>query len=237
MPQQDHSRPQQVRLARQRTRPDRIRRRSGGRAQPSRSRTAATEWLTSWGTFLSAIAAAGGLIVSGFASWAAVAELRDQREEKAAERQSDLANEASHILAWTDYNPRLPFQTPEADARPRGNIFILNRSQSPIVEWGVVFKQLQQVGSSVTIENGRFFGVIQSIPPCTKLTIPVREVEGLSSIGYNAVTGIEFRDSRGGKWARSLSGRLNSLKGWSSSYEASTLEHVKEDRAPGCDVQ
>ncbi len=158
------------------------------------------QWLTSWGTFISALAAAGGLVVGGVASWAAVEALRDQRADDAEDRARAVADHASHLTAWLDH-PNL------IDAKSRGAFHVMNRTPDPISEWGVRFAIMS---GSVAVGRPRFtvISMHDAVPPCMKLTFDFGDL----SMRYRVknelremiVVGVQFTDRSGKRWRRTI---------------------------------
>ncbi len=202
------------RLVSQRARRSNVRLPQAGRNAQERRRSSASEWLTTWGTFISAVAAAGGLVVSGIASWTAVATLQDQREESAESEAAAQSHQASRVSVWLDYDHRhfLP-------SHGEQTAYILNRSPDPINSWEIMIDFPPKSGSGLPstppgLSSGMFVEPRQTIPPCTLVKFDASDIStddfasSQTSEGPAAVTGIEFSDSYGRRWRRGISSPL-----------------------------
>lgn len=193
-------------LARQRPRPLHVR---------SRPRTTAAErgrgtfeWLSAWGTFVSAVAAAVGLIFAGLASWVSVATLNDQRADDESDRKREMAAQASRVAMWSD-------EYLDQHGKYRSVLHIMNRSPAPIVRWS-----LETAHASSPLPIGRDFpsdsltAIGNIIPPCTELTLDLRQnnehfpAEAKVKGKYVLVTAMRFQDSYGQEWVRERHGAL-----------------------------
>lgn len=207
--------PRRPRLHRPRAHPAALLARHRSRTPGGKASKAAPDRLTSWGTFISAIAAAAGLIVSGVATWTAVAALNDQREQSVTEAEEQTRARAGRVSVWAE-------ETWDSKA----TIHIMNRSADPVVRWGLDHRFLK--AGEVTRQNTyprphapqpkelREWSLIvveTPLAPCSHYVFDAAKFTDRLHLepnesGRGSIEGITFHDSTGTAWTRDLNSSL-----------------------------
>jgi hypothetical protein len=198
-----------------------------------RSRTRDTDWLASWGTFISAIAASIGLITGAIASWSAYSELQLQRE-------NSEQHDASRIQFWTDH-----YRDWRERSRPLKGKFvhILNHTDSPIVQWEIVMTKYQTAQDGKQSFDEEPFRPDNVLPPCTETTFPLSVAEEAVMEGRTSSATFErfeFLDSSGSLWSRDRLGYLTTMDPDSfreSSTGSSTPLKAQVSPIDSCDTE
>lgn len=194
-----------VRAPRVRLRRSRLRNRA---IQSRESSNALATWLSSWGTFLSAVAAAAGLIISGIATYAAVQTVEDQRATLEEEQAEELRSQASRVTAWQRIAAVRDTPLPEG-----GALHVRNRSPDAITGWGIVFDEGRpsrvKPGSAwppeETLSSDTAMYILYTpLPPCSELIVDVEQLLD----DPDSFVGVSFYDSRGVRWIRLRDGKL-----------------------------
>ncbi|MFI6523220.1 hypothetical protein [Streptomyces uncialis] len=143
------------------------------------------QWLTSWGTFISAIAAALGLAVSGVASCAAWRALHDGRE-------NEVRAQASLVTTWS-----------ESHRDGDHVVHVVNRSFDAVFLWALPFRT----------PGGEQKIITSSLPPCTELVFGPHKIPHLRAATSGTTNGFMFYDSSGTPWERSPLGLFEAKAG------------------------
>lgn len=225
-----------VRMARRHPAPQCVRQRLP-RSRRDEPRPVLSDWLSSWGTFISAIAAAIGLIVSGIATWAAVRSLNEQQADSKQEDQLRAREQASQVSTWLEDGD--PFS---------GVVVIDNYSVYPIEKWGLYLRVDADSNPSKSDFNvpPRAEGVTNVIPPCTRVLINLVKFRKDVAMDLNDVDasrdiyveGINFEDAQGKAWHRQmanslLGGKPGLRSGWVGDQDSSSVS-LERQRLTGC---
>ncbi|MEV0527066.1 hypothetical protein AB0I66_26900 [Streptomyces sp. NPDC050439] len=162
------------------------------------------------------MAAAAGLLVSGVATWATVAALRDQRTQSVSEDNQALRSRAGRVSAW--------IETHKGEYK---DLHLINRSPDPVVNWGLLYKESANEVRINGYELERMdlrdttpMTLLTALPPCSHSKIDMLRVAKLASIIRNPygdpkprknpfhLVGITFYTSDGSGWIRNLQGSL-----------------------------
>ncbi|MFI1028302.1 hypothetical protein [Streptomyces sp. NPDC020951] len=182
-------------------------------------------WLSSWGTMLSALAAALGLVFTGIVAWFSVSATRQELEQ-------DRRFQASKVTFWTE--------------RPTENEYITiisNRSVDAVTDIEMLFR-VPPFGRDRTYYAGLR---LDGIPPCTRISIPedllgnlIRGME-YKLRGSTSPDSIQFYDSNGTPWVRGIDAlRTGEISTESSGPwgddDAFLPPNVKIEPAQYCDI-
>jgi hypothetical protein len=192
-------------------------------------------------TWALTIAAAVGAVSLGFTAWSTYMSVQVNKDQLKQSKEQDDDKEkeqASRVTFWTEEPPP---RNPQREVAWWGNrLVIVNRSLDPVLSVGVYYSLYENGASkqvfgegwgrdgkwvgkwnsdSYTLGNlvGRGGAWIDTLPPCSKVTIPA---EGLlrhdgKPVGDQAALEIHelaFSDVRGKSWARDERGLLLETK-------------------------
>ncbi|GAA1141884.1 hypothetical protein GCM10009577_77530 [Streptomyces javensis] len=225
-------------MARRRPAPQRVHQRPpAGRG--GSSRRARGDWLNSWGTFISAIAAAIGLLVSGVATWAAVEALNEQRADARQEDELRAREQASQVSVWLE-DDGSPFD---------GVVAVANYSVYPIERWGLYFLIDSDPARDRESWNGSptSIGIGKSIPPCTRALIDLTKFRRGVDLNDSSLDpsrkinarGIVFMDAQGEEWHRGITDEFSEIEpglrsGWVGDSAESRAISFESERLTGC---
>lgn len=175
-------------------------------------------WLSSWGTFASAIAAVVGLVVSAVATSYTGLALRDQQAINKQQNERDHRSQALQVGFWY------------VNGQPgKGEVAIVsNRSPDAVYQLTVTFDFLKLPANSVDAKNSplRDYEVeaeyaSASLPPCTQLVFTKKALhEAFDKLAKSTRADVEqplsttlaFEDAQGSKWVRGAT--LREVKGF-----------------------
>jgi hypothetical protein len=184
------------------------------------------EWLASWGTLISAIAAAVGLIVGGFSSCAAWNTARDTREALQRDLQRYKAEQASLIMAWEEHESLIPGRNKTV------KLHVRNRSLDPVPQWFVAYADQDLSGKRLAIQVLESF----NLPPCSELIINANQA--FHSLDWQSAGKVtffevfEFWDTSGNVWTRDERGILKSGGDYAPSRDVLTSILTMEELVP-----
>ncbi|MER5949521.1 hypothetical protein ABT127_26065 [Streptomyces sp. NPDC001904] len=172
-----------VRLARQRPAPSRVRRRS----------VAADDWLlglpwTTIGTVVGAMAAIGGLIFSGVATYYSAVVAQQQLEQTREDSEKEDRSQAARVNFWTEEPAKGSEQT----------LHLMNRSLDPVTDITALLWGDSDAGIQLEV-----------LPPCSELDLKLSELTQAIDGGRIKLPSGEFSifmqytDSDGKLWERS----------------------------------
>ncbi|MGA5363973.1 hypothetical protein [Streptomyces purpurascens] len=119
------------------------------------------------------MAAAGGLVVSGIASYAAWQTVKDGRE-------NELREQASFVNTWNEVHQDHSVV-----------VHVVNRSFDPVSLWALPF----------TTPDGQDKIITSTLPPCTELVFDPNRVPNISATATRPA-GFVFYDRSGQPWQR-----------------------------------
>jgi hypothetical protein len=193
--------------------------------------------LSSWGTFISALAAAVGLVISGIATWVAVKTLNEQQADSKQEDQLRAREQASQVSTWIE----------DGDSFS-GVVVVANYSVYPIEKWGLYLRVDADPDSSKSDFNApaRAEGITNVIPPCSRVLVDLVKFRKDTAMALNGVAasreiyveGINFEDAQGKSWHRQmanslLGGKPGLRSGWVGDQDSSTVS-LERERLTGC---
>jgi hypothetical protein len=162
-------------------------------------------------TLVAALAAAGGLVFSGWTGYYSVRTAQDQLDQSRADADRELRQQAVLVSTWTQADGSNALR-----GEPGGVTgFITNRSLDP-VDQVLVGIATQKGGDPVTTQTNRpkillYLGLL---PPCSRVTISAaaakRALASRTDREY-VISGVSFVDVYGQRWARVSSGPLEPL--------------------------
>ncbi|MGW1215695.1 hypothetical protein ACWD5F_39295 [Streptomyces sp. NPDC002499] len=178
-------------------------------------------WLSSWGTFASAIAAVIGLAVSALATYYTGLALRDQQKINEDQNEREHRSQALQVGFWyTNSQPN------------KGEVAIVsNRSSDAIYQLTVRFtfpdwpsSPIPAEKSSLKVHEVKAEYTSASLPPCTQMVFTRKTLHAVFSllekhtdvdVEQPLSTALVFEDAQGSKWARGTTLReLSSLEGF-----------------------
>ncbi len=133
--------------------------------------------LSSWGAFISAMATAAGLVVSGVATWTAVEALNDQCEQSASQAREQTRRRAGRVSIWTE-------NVYDASS----TLHLMNRLPDPVARWGLLasapefsrgwneFKRGPLPPPPVHVRHRRLIQVQALLPPCSHIVLDLPPV-------------------------------------------------------------
>jgi hypothetical protein len=166
------------------------------------------QWLTSWGTFIAAMAATAGLAVGAVASLSAWQAVQAQNSK-------DQRAQASLVTIWE-----------EKRSDGQGMLHLSNRSLDPIETWILVLYSFPETEK----EKKRSYS--SSLPPCTEIilnpaTLPNRRTDKPDILTFTYV------DSSGLWWRRGSWGKLDQTENISEGESGAELPFDKVESLGG----
>ena len=194
-------------------------------------------WLSSWGTFVSAVAAAVGLIFTGVVTYFSAAAVVDQQALTKEQQQRDRQSQASQVGFWY------------ANGKPNKDdiAVVSNRSPDALYELVVSFTFLKWPpdledkavhGANDREVKAEYFTA--SIPPCTRRIFNKKAMHtAFDRLAKNTHIDVEqpvstvlvFRDAQGVQWARgttlrelsAFQGTILSTQNWAKRLRSGEL--------------
>ncbi|MFH8795551.1 hypothetical protein [Streptomyces sp. NPDC017941] len=205
-----------LRLARQKQRPRSVRGRERDqpqRQEEERGRWRRLNWWVQTGTALAGVAAVGGIVVTGIATYYSARTAEDQLQQSQEDADESIRSQASKVTFYSD-----------AEVNPRSRrYYLINRSPDPISKVHVMI--LADVAWKKTgagpprRQKSQLILWLGSFPPCSGIVLRSRDMAvdstaptnkkiprdaAISLDEYFTVNSTYFNDSGGRRWKRTL---------------------------------
>ncbi|MEV8434912.1 hypothetical protein [Streptomyces chartreusis] len=182
------------------------------------------------GTVVGAVAAIGGLIFTGVATFYGAKVSEAQLDQSGDDAERERREQAMRVTYWVE------------DGWDGDNLHVVNRSPDPVTRLGFA---VPAAPITATRAKHLYFLLLNNVPPCTELVFPDEDIQPLSGPSTHVhlnrmkwdVRYLRFTDRDGKHWHRTrvgLSERRRPFEGWPGDGALFNLDLPKEKRATPC---